>query len=331
MNNRRKLVIVLGAGALTASFGSFAQQQNKIWRVGFLSQTIRPASLSDRDTYAAFLRAMRDLGYVEGKNLVIEWRFAGNKPDSLAALAAELVQLNVDVLVTAGILTSLSAQKATTTIPIVMVNVGDPVNMGLVKSLARPGGNITGLSSLNSDTGPKRLELLLEMVPKLTRVAVLVNPANPSNMKALESFQAAAQKRRVELLRAEARTPQEIDSAFSLIREQNAGALIVASEPLLTQQTSQIVQLAAKNRLPSVSAIPGYAEDGGLMSYGVNSTDQYRRAATFVDKILKGAKPADLPIEQPTKFELVINMKTAKALGLTIPQSLLISADRVIE
>ncbi len=274
---------------------------------------------------------MRELGYVEGKNLVIEWRFADNKPDRLSDLAAELVRLNVDVLVTTSTPATRSAQKATTTIPIVMVNVGDPVGMGLVKSLARPGGNITGLSNFASDTGPKRLELLLEMVPKLARVAALVNPANPANTKGLESLQTAAQKRRVELLPAEARTPQEIDSAFSLIRKQNAGALLVSTDPLFTQQTSQIAELAAKNRLPSVYASPAYAEAGGLIGYGANPTDHFRRAATYVDKILKGAKPADLPVEQPTKLELVINRKTAKALGLTIPQSLLTSADKVID
>ena len=212
-----------------------------------------------------------------------------------------------------------------------MVSVGDPVGSGLIKSLARPGGNITGLSSMTDDIGSKRLQMLLDMVPKLSRVAVLVNPANPENIKALESIQAAAQKRGVKILRVEARTPQEIDNAFSLIRQQNAGALIVLFNLLFQEQRSQIAELAAKHRLPSMTADRIYAEAGCLMSYGNSFADQYRRAPTYVDKILKGAKPSDLPVEQPTTFELIINGKTAKALGLTIPQSLLISADKVIE
>ena len=324
---------MLGAGALAAPLGAFAQPQNKIWRVGFLRSTSRPASL-DSDPIGGFPRGMRELGYVEGKNLVIEWRFADNKPDRLSDLAAELVQLKVDALVAAATPAALSAQKATTTIPIILVGVADPVRSGLIKSLARPGGNITGLSNLVPDTGAKRLELLLEMVPNLARVAVLVNAANPTQRLYWGSeniTQAAAQKRRVELLLVEVRTPQDIDSAFSLMRKQNAGALVVAAEALFTQQTSQIAELAAKNRLPSTYVFQEYAEAGGLISYGENRTDTYRRAATYVDRILKGAKPAELPVEQPTKLELVINRKTAKALGLTIPQSLLINADKVIE
>jgi putative ABC transport system substrate-binding protein len=276
---------------------------------------------------------MRDLGYIEGKNLVIEWRFADNKPDRLPDLAAELARLSVDVLITAATLPTLAAQKATTTIPIVMVSVGDPVRSGLIKSLARPGGNITGLSNLTTDAGPKRLELLLEMVPSLGRVAILVNPDNPANYKGGRESPtlAAAQQRRVELLRVEARAPQEIDGAFSAIRGQKADVLMVSGDPLFGQNLARIAELAVKNRLPSIYAFPEYAEAGGLMSYGVSFIEQYRRAPAYVDRILKGAKPADLPVEQPTKFELVINRRTARALGLTIPQSLLTSADKVIE
>jgi len=330
MNNRRKLVIALGAGTLVVPFGSYAQQQNKIWRVGFLAS--RHVDFLDSDNYyGPFRQGMRELGYVEGKNLVIEWRSAEGNNERLPGLATELVNLKADVIVAAGTPAISAAQKATTTIPIVMGNVGDPVRSGFVKSLARPAGNITGLTNMGADVRLKQLEMLLGMVPKLSRVAVLVNPTNPGNIKTLEIVQSAGQTRGVEILRADARTPQEIDNAFSWIRQQNAGALIVSSEALFQQQKSQIAELTAKHRLPSIAADRMYAEAGVLMSYGPSLAGQYRRAATYVDKILKGAKPADLPVEQPTKFELVINGKIAKALGLKIPQSLLISADKVIE
>jgi len=331
MNRRRKLLAAIGAGALVASFGSFAQQHGNVRRIGFLSQSNRPESLSNSYAYDAFLRAMRELGYIEGKNLVIEWRFADNKPERLANLAAELVELKVEVIVTSGMLAPLALQRATSTIPIVMTSNSDPVGRGLIKSMARPGGNITGLTNITGDIGPKRLELLLDMVPKLSRVAVLGNPTSPANIQGLESIQTAGQKRRVAVVHVEARTPQEIDNAFSLIRQQNAGALIVLLDPLFQQQTSRIAELSEKHRLPSMTADRIYVEAGCLMSYGSNRADDWRRAATYVDKIFKGAKPADLPVEQPTIFELVINRKIAKALGLTIPQSLLISADKVIE
>lgn len=327
---RRRLLISLGASALAVPFGAFAQQQGKVWRIGFLSQITHPGSLSDTYNYGAFLRAIRELGYIEGKNLVIEWRFADNKPERLPDLAAELVQLKVDVIVTSGMLGPLALQKATTTIPIVMTSNSDPVGRGLIKSLARPGGNITGFTNITGDLGPKRLELLLNMVPKLSRVAVLVNPSSPVHIRALESIQAAGQTRRVAIVSAEARTPQEFDNAFSLIHQQNTGALIVSLDPLFQQQCSRIAELSAKHQLPTVTADRIYVEAGCLMSYGSNRADDWRRAATYVDKIFKGAKPADLPVEQPTIFELVINRKTAKTLGLKIPQSLLISADKVI-
>jgi putative ABC transport system substrate-binding protein len=330
MNNRRKLLVVLGAGALAVPLSSFAQQQRKVWRVGFLSPRRRPASL-DTDYFGAFPRGMRDLGYVEGKNLVIEWRFADGKFEHLPGLAAELVRLKVDVIVAAGPPAIVAAQKATTTIPIVIVTSIDPVDAGLVKSLARPGGNITGISNLSGEVSPKHLELLLTMVPKLSRVAVLVNPANSAHATMLKNVQAAAQKAHVKVLPVEARTLQEIETAFSVMTKENAGAIIVGLDPFFNQQVRQIAELAAKHRLPSISAYAVYAEGGGLMSYGSSLTDNFRRAATYVDKILKGANPGDLPVEQPTKFELFINRKTAKALGLTIPQSLLISTGKVIE
>lgn len=329
MNNRRKFIIAFGAGALAAPLVSFAQQQGKVWRVGFLAAR-RPVSL-DSDYFGAFPRGMSDLGYVEGKNLVIEWHSAEGKYERLPELAAKLVQLKVDVIVAAGPPAISAAQKVTATVPIVMANASDPVGSGFVKSLARPGGNVTGLSDLSDEIRPKHLEQLLSMVPTLTRVAVLVNLDNPSHAVTLKNIQVAAQKAGVKILPAEARTPEEIERAFSMMARQNAGAIIVPGDGRFTPQLRQIAALAIKNRLPSISARREYVEAGGLMSYGQNLADNYRRAATYVDKIFKGAKPADLPVEQPTRFELVINGKTAKALGLTIPQSLLISADKVIE
>jgi len=329
MNNRRKVVVAFGASVLAAPF-AIAQQQGKVWRVGFLSQ--RHVDFVDSDYYyGPFRQGLRELGYVEGKNLVIEWRSAEGNNERLAGLAAELVNLKVDVIVTAGTPAISAAQKATTAIPIVMGNIGDPVGSGFVKSLARPASNITGLSSMAGDVYLKQIEMLLSMVPRLSRVAVLVNPSNMSNVKTSERVQTEGQKRGVKVLRGEAKTPQEIHNAFSMMRKQNADALIVFNDGLFQQQKAQIAELTAKHRLPAVAQDRIYADAGVLMSYGPSLAEQSLRAATYVDKIFKGAKPADLPVEQPTKFELVINGKTAKTLGLAIPQSLLVSADKVIE
>ena len=328
MNTRRKLILALGAAALASPLTPHAQ--TKIWRIGFLSPRGRPETL-DSNVFGAFLRGMRELGYFEEKNLKIEWRFADAKLDRLPGLAAELVQLKLDLIVVAGTPAVGVMQKTTTTIPVVIVDVSDPVDSGFVKTLARPGGNITGLSNLNADISPKLLEMLLSMVPKLSRVAVLVNPSNPSNTTVLKNIQVAAQKVKVKVLPVEARTPQEIEKAFSAMAREKAGAVIVPRESLFISQLRPIAELAARHRLPSISMLLEYADAGGLMGYGSNATDIYRRAATYVDKILKGAKPGDLPVEQPTKFELIINGRVAKALGLKIPQSLLISADKVIE
>jgi len=330
MITRRELFLALGAAALASPLSSLAQPATKVWRVGFLALPNRPAAL-DSHYLGAFSQGMREFGYVEGKNLVIEWRFADNDVKRMAGLAAELVQLKVDVLVTASNDGALALQKATATIPIVIVSAGDPVASGLVKSLPRPGGNITGVSTLNIDLGPKRLEMLLGMAPKVSRVAVLVNPSNQSTIKTLASIQAAGLKLGVKILPVEAQSPQEIDHAFSLMREQKAGALIVVLNPLFQQQKNQIAELAAKHRLPSMTADRVYPEAGCLMSYGSNLADSIRRTAVYLDKIFKGANPGDLPVEQPTKFELIINGKTAKALGLKIPNSLLVSAEKVIE
>jgi putative ABC transport system substrate-binding protein len=274
---------------------------------------------------------MRDLGYVEGKKLVTEWRFAEGTFERLPGLAAELVQLKVDVIVTVGPQATSAAQKSSATIPIVMVVSNDPVRSGLVASLAHPGGNITGVSNFSDDLTPKHVEMLLSMVPKLSRLAILTNPTNAGHSTMLKSIETAAQKFRVKMLAMEARSLQEINSAFAIMVRERAGAIIVMLDPVFVTERRPIAELAAKHRLPSVASFREYVEDGGLMSYGQNLAEHFRRMTTYVDKIFKAAKPADLPVEQPTKFELIINRKTASALGLSIPQSLLISADKMIE
>jgi putative ABC transport system substrate-binding protein len=329
MNNRRKLVVALGVGVFASPLISWAQQQGKVWRIGFLA--LRHVESTSNAYYFQFSQSLRELGYVEGKNLTIEWRSAEGKSERLPELAAELVKLGVDVIVAAATVETAAAQKSTTKIPIVMGSVSDPVGSGLVKSLAHPGGNTTGLSNIGAELGVKHLEMLRSMMPKVTRVAVLVSPNNPAHSNALKNIQAAALGTGIAILAFELKTPQEMESAFSKMTSQRTGGIIVARGPFFNQQVRQIAELAVKNRIPTISGYPECVEAGGLISYASNSTDQWRRVAIFVDKILKGAKPADLPVEQPTKFELVINMKSAKALGLTIPQSVLIRADRVIE
>ena len=334
MNNRRKLIVALGAGAFAAPFGAFAQQQGKVWRVGFLALPGQPADL-DSHYYGAFRHGMRELGYVEGKNLIIEWRWAGGEIKRLDALAAELVQLNLDLIATAGNDAAIAAKKATGTIPIVMATSADPVDTGLVASSARPGGNMTGLSDMGSELAPKRLQLLLSMTStatrKASRVAVLVAAGSTSNAKGLAGLLAAGATLGVTILPFTVGTPGEIEAAFSSMRQQKADALIVLLNPVFQQQRSQIAQLAAQHRLPSMTADRQYPETGSLMSYGPNLADNLRRAALYADKIFKGRKPADLPVEQPTIFELVINGKTAKTLGLKIPNSVLVQATKVIE
>ena len=327
---RRGFVTALGASALVAPFNSFAEQQGKVWRVGFLASAARPASL-DSHVFDGFRRGLRERGYVEGKNLMIEWRFAEGKRERLSELAAELVGLKVDVMVVSGSAAAFAAQTATAAIPILFAAVNDPVSQGLVQSLARPGGNITGRANITDDLGPKRLELLLAMVPKVSRLAVLVLPSSAVPVRFAENLQAAAQKRHVTVVRVEAGTPQEIEIAFSIMLREKAGALIALFTPLFYQQRSQIAELAAKHHLPVIAGDPGFVEAGCLMSYGASLADDFHRFASDVDKIFKGAKPADLPVEQPTRFELVINLKTAKALGITVPQVLLLQAERVIE
>ena len=329
MNARRKLVIALGAGALVP-IASLAQAPAKVWRVGFLVQ--RRMEFAEADfIYGPFRQGMRELGYIEGKNLVIEWRAAEGKSERLPELAAELVRWKPDLLSTQGTPAAHAAQTATAAIPIVMVNMGDPLGSGLVKSLARPGGNSTGLSLMAAELGPKVLQLLRSMVPKVTRVAVLTNPGNTANTLLLTNVEVAAQKLGVKIQAMKAGTPQEIANGFAVMARQTAEALFVQSDALFLQQKNQIVELAAKQRLPSIGTYGDYVEAGGLMSYGPNLGENFRRAATYIDKIFKGARPGDLPVEQPTTFELFVNLKTAKALGIKVPQSILIQATKVIE
>ena len=329
MISRRDLLAALSLLAV-APPGTLAQQPGKVWRVGFLAQG--HVDFTDADyIYGPFMQGMRELGYFEGKNLVVTWRSAEGNIERLPELAAELVRLKPDVLTTAATAASLAAQKATATIPIVMISVADPIGTGLAKTLARPGGNSTGLSIMSAELTPKRLELLRGMVPKARRVAYMVNPANAANTLALKNVQAAAQKLGVKMQPLEAGTSEQIANAFAAMAHQNAGALIVPRDPLFIQQNRQIVELAAKQRLPSIGSFGEHAEAGGLMSYGQNSRENFRRAAIYIDKIFKGADPGNLPVEQPTTFELIVNLKTAKALGIKVPQTILIQATKVIE
>ena len=329
--NRRDAVLGLaaiwGAGV---SFGLAAQQPARIWRIGVLSATPRPASLN-ASNYGAFLQGMRELGYEEGKNIEVDWRFADGMLENLASLAADLARLKLDVIVATSGTAVRAAQKATASIPIVMTTTGDPVGNGFIKSFAIPGGNITGSALFAVDLMAKHLEMLLSVVPKLTRVAVLGNPAGPNYVKSLESVRTEAQKRRIAILPVEARSAAEIEPAFARMKREKAGAVIVVLNPVFFASARLIGQLVVKYRLPSVAGIPDYVTAGGLISYGSSFTENYRRAASYTDRILKGALPGDLPVEQPTKLDLFINGKTARMLGLKIPQSLLISADKVIE
>ena len=323
---------LLTALPLTFSVSAEAQQPTKIPRIGYLGGN-SPSSNSDR--IEAFRQGLRELGYVEGENIVIEWRHHEGKLDRLPALAAELVRLKVDIIITVGSPAARAAKEATVTIPIVMIQVGDPVGSGFVASLARPGGNITGLSGLAPELSGKRLELLKEIVPKLSRVAVFGTSTNPGNAQSLKEVEIAARALKVQLQYLDirdARDPKDIETAFRAASKGRAEAVLmmVAGAVAIAHRT-QILNLAVKSRLPVIYRGRAFADAGGLMAYGVNITDLDRRAATYVDKILKGAKPADLPVEQPTKFELIINLKAAKQIGLTIPPNVLVRADRVIK
>jgi putative tryptophan/tyrosine transport system substrate-binding protein len=326
--NRRAFVTGLGA-VLAAPLGAEAQQARKRYRIGFLSlaSEIEPPDQSD---VAAFREGLRVLGYAEGENLVIEQRYAAGRLERLPELAAELVRLKVDVLVTYG--SGSSAKQATRSIPIVFIVEPDPVGTGLVASLARPGANITGLADAHADLVPKRLELLKEVVPSAARVGVLLNPAR-STATQLKIAQTAASALGLTVFPVAVTGPgsDDLDRAFATMGKEHPGALLVIGDPTLAIRRNRIAELAIKRRLPTSGTVRTWAEAGLLMAYGTNFIDVFRHAATYVDKILKGAQPGDLPVEQPTKFELVINLKTAKALGLTIPPSLLLRADQVIE
>jgi putative ABC transport system substrate-binding protein len=320
------LCLALGAMLLALCFPAPAQQYAKIPRIG---RVIVPASPNPA-RHEAFRQGLRELGYIEGKNIVIEYRSAEGKLDRLPALAAELVRLKVDVIVTSGPTVTRAAKQVTSTIPIVMTNDPDPVANGFVASLARPGGNITGLATLRPEISGKRLELLMEVVPKLSRVAVLGTSRMPGNAQALKETELAAGSFGVDLQYLDVLGPKDIETAFRAAGKGRADAILMVSGSVLLSRRIQIADLAVKNRLPAIYYDPQFVEAGGLMTYGVNFTDLDRRAAMYVDKILKGAKPAGLPVEQPTKFELVINLKAAKQIGLSIPPSVLARADRVI-
>ena len=326
----RRIFLAMVSGSLPAPpLAAEAQPTGKAYRVGFLSNGWSTASSQN---VGALRQGLRELAWVEGQNIVIEYRWAEGKSDRLPDLAAELVRLRVDVLVAGGAAATRAAKEATTTIPIVFVGVQDPVALGAVQSLGRPGANITGptLTGGLAIVG-KQLELLKETVPGVSRVAVLWNPANPMHLQQLRDTEIAARALSVQVQPVEARSPDEFDRAFSRIIRGRVEALLVSADPMFGAQGTRLANLAATNRLPAMYGLRRHVEAGGLIAYGANELDLFRRAATYIDRILKGAKPADLPVEQPTKFELVINLKTAKALGLTIPQALLLRADQVIE
>ena len=321
------IVCLFAATLLSTAHLAEAQQPMKIPRIGILLGG--SSFLSVR--VEALRQGLKELGYIEGRNVVIEYRYAEGKADRLPALAAELMGLQVDVIVAAGTPGVLAAKKATSTIPIVFVSVGDPVASGFVASLARPGGNVTGLTNFSPELSGKRVELLKEAVPNISRVAFLSNPANPVQGLQWKETQAAAQALGLHLQSLEVRSSNDLDSALQAASRERSQALIPATDALIDTHLKRIVEFVAKNRLPAMYGVPEAVYAGGLMSYAPDYTYHYRRAAVYVDKILKGAKPADLPVEQPTNFEFIINLKTAKQIGLTIPPTVLARADRVIK
>jgi len=325
---RKIIAVVWLFGFALATFRvAEAQQPARIGRITYLSGT---SSSANSARVEAFRQGLHELGYVEGKNIVIEWRYAEGKLDRLPELAEEQVRLKVDVIVSTGPGPTRSAKRATVTIPIVMAFDDDPVGSGFVANLARPGGNVTGLSNLAPEISGKRLELLKEIVPRLTRVAFLGDVTRPSTAQSLTEMNLAADAVRVQLQYHEVQGPKDIEIAFRAANKDRADALLVLSSGMLLSQRRQIINLAIKDRLPTIYPQSEFVEDGGLMFYGASVTDLFRRAATYVDKILKGAKPADLPVEQPTRFELVTNLKAAKQIGLAIPPNVLARADKVI-
>jgi putative tryptophan/tyrosine transport system substrate-binding protein len=324
---RREFITLLGGAAASLPLVLRAQQPAKLPTVGFLGAGT-PSTYSQ--WVAAFMQQLRERGWIEGRNIAIELRWAEGKNEGYADIAAEFVRLNVDVIVTTGTAAVVAAKQATSVIPIVFTSAGDPVATGLVASLARPGGNVTGLSNQLPDLAGKRLELLREIIPGLHRLAILTNVGNPIGALEMGEVQAAARTLGLEILPLEIRRAEDIGPAFEALKDR-ADALYVVAEPLLSSNHVRISTLALGARLPTLLGIRDYVEAGGLVSYGPNTPDLFRRAADLVDKILRGAKPKDIPVEQPAKFDLVINLTTAKALGLTIPPTLLARADEVIE
>jgi putative ABC transport system substrate-binding protein len=304
-----------------------AQQPTKIARIGFLGVT-SPSTIAAR--VEAFRQGLRELGYVEGKNIIIEWQWAEGRFDRLPALAAELVRLKVDVIVTGGPADTRAVKEATSTIPIVMGFDNDPVGSGFVMSLAQPGGNITGLSTMSPELSGKRLELLKETIPRLSRIAVFGTSIQPGNAQALKEVEDAARAFKMQMQYLDVLDPKNIETAFREARKQRAGTVLVLQSPVFNTHRAELTDLAAKNRLPTIYPQPEYVESGGLMTYGPSMAELFRRAAVYVDKILKGRTPADLPVEQPMKFEFIVNLKAAKAIGLTVPPNVLVRADRVI-
>ena len=319
----------MGAGAAAEPLALFAQVQTKARRIGFLTPRSRPTP-PDHDAFSdAFTQGMRDLGYVEGKNLVIEWRYGSYK--SLPEQAAEMTRMNLEVIVVYGTAAAEALKKATSSIPIVVAAAVDLVESGIVASLRHPGGNVTGLSAIGVDLSPKHAELMKTMMPRLASIAVLMNPGNSTHPAVLKNAEVAGGKLGMKVVAVEARSSNDIDGAFMAATKKGAGAVIVATDAFYSGQGSQLAAASLKHRMPSVSIYNEHVQRGCLLSYGQDIAGFHRQAATYVDKILKGAKPADLPVEQPTRFLLVINRKTAQALGLTIPPELLLSADRVME
>jgi putative ABC transport system substrate-binding protein len=328
MTSRRDVITLLGGAAAAWPLAARAQQSAKVPRIGFLGNS---TATLEANLLGPFREGLRELGYQEGRNLAIEFRWADGTYERFPALIAELIALNVDLIVTAGTPASLAVKKATTSTPLVMVAVGDPVATGLVATLARPGGNITGLTSISSEMEGKRLELLKEAVPSISHVAVLWNAISPIQIIDERETQAAAQTLGVKVLSLGVRSTEEIEDAFAAIIRERPGGLLVLADRLFLHNRARIMSFAAQNRLPGVYAYREFVEAGGLMAYGPSYADMHRRAAWYVDRILKGTKPADLPVQAPAKFELVVNLRAAKALGVSLPPQLLGRADEVIE
>jgi putative ABC transport system substrate-binding protein len=326
--NRKFVVFVLATTLLTTVSFAKAQQTKKIPRIGFLGGG---SSSTHKVPLDAFRQGLRELGYIEGQNIAIEYRYAEGKAERFADLAAELVRLRLDVIVTAGTQVTLAVKQASSTIPIVVGGAGDLVGAGLVASLARPGGNVTGSTNIDPDLSAKRLELLKESFPKLSRVAVLYRGGPGGDEEELKETQAASRTLKIQIQPLEVKDPAQFSGAYAAMKKERAAALIIFSGSFTLFHKQQLVELAAKNRLPTMCGQPAWSDAGCLISYGHDRSHQWRRTATFVDKILKGAKPAELPVERPIKFELVINLKTAKQIGLTISQSVLFRADKVIK